>query len=237
MGLLALGHLIDNSGGDLRRCYTQPHQLYGGLDLHARSLDRCILNQDGELLEPRHLKAAPEPLLKAIAPYREDRVGGVEGLVTGSWLADLCARAGRAFVLGQALDRQASHGGQATNATIDAPQSAGWLRGGMLPQADVEPAERRATRDVLRRRRPLRRPRAARLAPMHHPTRPSNRPAIGTTRAANAHRQGVAERLPEPAVHQRRAVDRARLDHDDSRRRAVALCSRNTATPHDRHTL
>jgi hypothetical protein len=38
----------------------------------------CILNQDEEILEHRNMKAAPEPFLKAIAPYREDLVVCVE---------------------------------------------------------------------------------------------------------------------------------------------------------------
>ena len=64
------------------RCYTQQHQCYGGIDLHARSMYLCIPNQAGEILEHRHMKAAPEPFLKAIAPYREDLVVCVECLVT-----------------------------------------------------------------------------------------------------------------------------------------------------------
>ena len=41
----------------------------------------------------------------------------------------------------------------------------GLLRGRTLPQADVYPAQRRATRDLLRRRMPLLRTRAALLTP------------------------------------------------------------------------
>jgi hypothetical protein len=40
------------------------------------------LNQDGEILVHRHMQAAPDLLLKAMTPYREDLVGGVEGLFT-----------------------------------------------------------------------------------------------------------------------------------------------------------
>jgi hypothetical protein len=42
----------------------------------------CILNQAGEMLVHRNMPAAPEPLLKTIAPDREDVVVGVEGLFT-----------------------------------------------------------------------------------------------------------------------------------------------------------
>jgi hypothetical protein len=80
----------------------------------------CVLNQDGEIMLPRHMKAAPDTFLKAIAPDREDLVGCVECLFTWYWLADLCARADMPFVLGHALSMRANHGGKATHDTIDA---------------------------------------------------------------------------------------------------------------------
>src|SRR5437870_5998069 len=51
-----------------------------------------------------------------------------------------------------ALSMKAMHGGKAKNDTVDAQKIAVVLRGGMLPQAYVYPAELRATRDLLRRR-------------------------------------------------------------------------------------
>ena len=42
----------------------------------------CILDRDGEIVLHRNMKAAPEPFLKAIAPYREDLVVCVEWLFT-----------------------------------------------------------------------------------------------------------------------------------------------------------
>jgi transposase len=99
--------------------------------------------------------ATPEALLTAIAPYREPIVLAAACLLTWSWLADLCAEHGIPFVLGHALSMKAIHGGKATNDKIDAHTIAVLLRGGMLPQVSVSPAERRATRDLLRRRLPL----------------------------------------------------------------------------------
>jgi transposase len=55
---------------------------------------------------------------------------------------------------------KAIHGGKARNDKIDAQKIAVLLRGGRLPQAYVYPADRRASRDLLRRRRPLVRKRA-----------------------------------------------------------------------------
>ena len=134
------------------RFYTKQHKFYGGIDLHARTMYLCLLNQDGEIVLHRNMKAAPEPFLKAMAPSREDLVVAVECLFPWYGLADLCAQAQMPFVLGQALYMQASHGGKAKHDTIDAQNIAVLLRGGMLPQAYVYPAEMRATRDLLRRR-------------------------------------------------------------------------------------
>src|SRR5262245_47778666 len=146
------------------RFYTNPHPLYCGIDLHARTMYVCILRQDGEVVLPRHMPARPDALLKAIAPYRDGLVIAVEGIFTWYWLADLCAQEGLPFVLGHALYMQAIHGGKAQNDTIDSQNIAVLLRGGMLPQAYVYPAAMRATRDLLRRRRHLMRKRAALLA-------------------------------------------------------------------------
>ena len=120
----------------------------------------CLWQRDGEILVPRTMPAGAAPLLNAIAPYCEDVVVCVACLFTWYWLADLCARDGRPFVLGHALSMKALQGGKATNDPIDAQQSAVLLRGGMLPQAAVSPAELRATRAWLRRRVPLTRKRA-----------------------------------------------------------------------------
>ena len=117
------------------RFYTQQHQFYCGIDLHARTMYLCVLNQNGESMLHRNMSASPEPFLKAIAPYREDVVVCVACLFTWYGLADLCARAGLPFVLGHALSMNASHGGKATNDRIDAQKIAGLLRGGMLPPA------------------------------------------------------------------------------------------------------
>jgi hypothetical protein len=95
----------------------------------------CIVSHDGDVLLHRNMKAAPEPLLKAMAPYREGLVVAVECLFPWYWLADLGAQEGIAFVRGPALSRQAMHGGQAKNDQIDAHKIAVLRRGGMLPQA------------------------------------------------------------------------------------------------------
>jgi transposase len=219
------------------RFYTKPHTFSCGLDLHARTMYLCVLNQAGEILLHRNMNAGPEPFLKAIAPSREDWVVCVEGLFTWDWLADLCTREGLPFVLGHALYMKAIHGGKAKHETIDAQKMAGLRRGGMLPQAYVYPTERRATRDLLRRRMPLTRQRAELLAHIQHTHSPYNLPEIGKKLAYKANRDGVAERFTDPAVQKSLEGDLALIGHDDSRLTDLERDLVQTAKAHDAQTF
>jgi predicted NBD/HSP70 family sugar kinase len=51
------------------RFYTEQHKFYCGIDLHARTMYLCVLNQEGEILLHRNMKAGPEPFLQAIAQF------------------------------------------------------------------------------------------------------------------------------------------------------------------------
>jgi transposase len=197
----------------------------------------CILDRAGEIVLHRNMKAAPEPFLKAIAPYREDLVVGVECLFTWYWLADLWAQAGLPFVLSHALSMQAIHGGQAKHDTIESHQMAVLLRGGMLPQAAVYPANMRATRDLLRRRMYRTRQRAELLAHIQHTNSQSNLPEIGKQLADKANSDGVAERFPDPAVQKSMAVNLGLLGSYDPLLHDLELPSVKAAKPHDAHTL
>jgi transposase len=219
------------------RFYTKPHKFYCGIDLHARTMYRCILNQEGESVLHRNMRAAPEPFLQAIAPDREDLVVCVECLFTWYWLADLCVRAGIPFVLGHALYMKAIHGGKAKHDRIDAQKIAVLLRGGMLPQAYVYPAEMRATRDLLRRRIHLMRKRAALLTHIQNTNSQYNLPEIGKKIAYKANRNGVAERFADPAVQKSIEVDLALLGHYDELLRDIELSVLKAAKQHDANAL
>jgi hypothetical protein len=218
------------------RFYTNQHQFYCGIDLHARSMSVYMVSQEGESLVHRNMKAAPEPFLKAIAPYRDNLVGAVACLFTWYWLADLCAQEGIPFVLGHALSMKAIHGGKAKNDKIDAQKIAGLLRGGMLPQAYVSPAAMRATRDLLRRRMHLMRKRAELLAHVQNTNSQYNLPAIGKKITYKANRDGVAERFPDPAVHKSIEVDLALIDYYDQLLTDLELHIVHTAKDHDANT-
>src|SRR5215831_16238963 len=219
------------------RFYTQQHQFYCGIDRHARTMYLCLLHQDGEIMLHRNMKARPEMLLKAIAPYRDDIVVAVACIFPWYWLADLCAREGIPFVLGHALSMKAIHGGKAKNDKIDAQKMAVLLRGGMIPQAYVYPAEMRATRDLLRRRMHLVRKRAELLGHIQNTNSQYNLPEIGRKIAYKANRDGVAERFVDPAVQKSIEVDLALIDHYDRLLREMELTILKTAKQHDANTL
>jgi hypothetical protein len=141
------------------------------------------------------------------------------------------------LVRGQAWSMQAIHGGKAKHDTLDAQNIAVLLRGGMLPPADVYPAEMRAPRDWRRRRVQLTRHRAELLAHVQQTNSQDHRPASGQQLAYKANRDGVAERFPDPAVQKRVAVDLALIDYDDQRRSDVAWTIVHTAQQHHAQAL
>jgi hypothetical protein len=228
---------VAKEGGDLMRFDTNSHPLYCGIDWHARSMYVCILSHEGDIVLHRHMQAAPAPFLKAVAAYRDGLVVAVECLFTWYWRADLCAQEGIPLVLGHALDMQAIHGGKAQNDTSDSHTMAALLRGGMPPQASGSPAEMRATRDLLRRRTPLMRTRAELLAHVQNTNSQDHRPEIGKKIAYQANREGVAERVADPAAQKTIEVDLALITYYDNLLQDLELSIWKTAKPHDANTL
>jgi transposase len=132
---------------------------------------------------------------------------------------------------------KAIHGGKAKNDKIDAQKIAVLLRGGMLPQAYVYPAEMRATRDLLRRRMHLTRKRAELLAHIQNTNSQYNLPEIGKKLAYKANRTGVAERFPDPAVQKSMEVDLALIGYYDQLLSEVELHILKAAKQHNAQTL
>jgi len=197
------------------RFYTKQHKFYCGVDLHAKTMYLCILDQEGEIKLQRDIKTDPEIFLRTISRYREDIVVGVECIFTWYWLADLCAREKITFVLGHALYMKAIHGGKAKNDKIDAHKIAALLRGGMMPMAYVYPPEMRSTRDLMRRRMHLVNKRAELLAHVQNTNHQYNLPEIGKNIARKCHREGVAERFPDVGVQKSVELDLALIDQYD----------------------
>jgi hypothetical protein len=90
---------------------------------------------------------------------------------------------------------------------------------------------------VLRRRTPLMRKRAARLAQVQHTTSQYTLPEIGTKIAYTANRAGVAERLDAPAVPTIIAVDLELITSDAQMLSDLARFMLTTAKHHDAQPL
>jgi transposase len=187
--------------------YTGQHKFYCGVDLHARTMFLCVLDQRGYPLLERNIKTDPETFLKSIAPYREDVVVAVECMFTWYWLSDLCSREKIPFILGHALYMKAIHGGKAKNDRIDANKIAVLLRGGMFPVAYVYPPKMRSTRDLLRRRMFLNRKRAALITHIKCTFAQYNLPEPEQKISRVAHRDGIAEQIPDPGASRNVQLD------------------------------
>ncbi len=182
------------------RFYTKQHKFYCGIDLHARKMYLCILDETGEVRLHRNIKTDREVFLKLIQPFREDVVVAVECMFTWYWIADLCTEHGIPFVLGHALYMKAIHGGKAKNDKIDSRKIAVLLRGGMIPMAYTYPAKMRATRDLLRRRNHLVRKRAELYAHIQNTRSQYNLPESLGCIAKPQNRGGIVERFNDPSV-------------------------------------
>jgi transposase len=196
------------------RLYTQSHRFYCGIDLHARSLHLCILDKDGTAVFDRNLPARPEPLLKALAPFRDDLLVGAECMYAWYWVADLCDQQQIPFALGHALYMKLIYGAKAKNDQIDAGKIARLLRGGNFPLAYVYPRGMRETRDLLRRRTYLVRQRSALFTHLPILNGQYNLPPFPKklSFAANRAELKIADRFTDPSVQQSAAVNLALID-------------------------
>jgi transposase len=219
------------------RFYTKSHHFYCGIDLHARWMYLCVLDQQGEVQLHRNLRACPESFLKAIEPFRSDLVVAVECIFTWYWPADLCAQQGIEFPVSHALYMKAIHGGKAKNDKIDSQKIAVLLRGGMIPLAYIYPPQMRSTRDLLRRRTYLVRQRAELLAHVQQTHSQYNLPEIGKKIAYKANRSGVAERFPDPLVQTSTEADLSLIDFYDTLLNQLELFITRQAKDHDSHSF
>jgi transposase len=104
----------------MMRFYNQQHRFYCGVDLHARTLSLCLLDDKGTIVRQKTITANPDAFLQAVAPFRDGLAVACECLFAWYWLADLCEQENIPFVLGHALYMKAIHGGKAKTDKIDA---------------------------------------------------------------------------------------------------------------------
>jgi transposase len=124
-----------------------------GIDLHARQMYVCLMDQQGNKLVHTNIRNNDfDYFLKLIAPYRHDLTVCCECMFGWYWLADACQAAGLQFVLAHALYLKAIHGGKNKNDRIDSEKLAHLLRTNLVPPAYVYPAALRPLRALWRQR-------------------------------------------------------------------------------------
>jgi transposase len=192
--------------------YTRQHQYYCGIDLHARSMYVCIIDQAGTIVFHRNLPTDRQHLLEAINAYRADIVVAVECIFTWYWIADVCAEQAIPFVLGHALYMKAIHGGKTKNDKIDSQKIAGLLRGGMLPLAYAYPQAMRSTRDLLRRRMYLMHHQSELLAHIENTNSQYNLAAFEKRINYRSNRVGLTDHFHDPMVSKSIEADIEVLD-------------------------
>ncbi len=219
------------------RFYNKNHTHYCGIDLHAKTMYLCIMNQGGEILLHKNFKSRPEDFLAAVAPYQDDLVVAAECMFTWYWLADLCEEQGISFVLGHALYMKAIHGGKAKNDKIDALKIATLLRCGTLPYGYVYPREMRATRDLLRRRLHLVRRRGNLLAHVNNTHHQYNLERPSKNILYKSNREGIAETFVKEDARKSIEVDFNMIAHYDEVIRDLELHLVRRAKQHDPQTF
>jgi transposase len=217
----------------IMKYYTGQHQYYCGVDLHARTMYVCIVNQADEILYHREIPTKADLFLEKLAPYREDVVVSVECIFTWYWVADLCAAEKIPFVLGHALYMKAIHGSKTKNDRIDSKKIAKLLRAGMIPMAYVYPKPMRSTRDLLRRRMHFVRERADLLTHIQQTNYQYNLPKIGKTLKYKSNREGVAARFDDESARKTVEVDLELIAYYDTIIRKLEWHLVRSAKAHD----
>jgi transposase len=192
--------------------YNNTHPYYCGIDLHARSLYVCIIDQEGTTCLHKEISASPPKLQALLEPYMGNVVLGVECMHCWYWVSDFCDDLGIDFILGHALYMKAIHGGKAKNDRIDSFKIASLMRGGNFPLAYVYPKEMRATRDLLRRRMKIVRHGAHLKAHVSNTTSQYNLPPNKVNLKNLAARDQLRSAFPDPVVQRNIDLDMAVIE-------------------------
>lgn len=214
--------LVRRNQGDIRPVTTNRHHgaftmrylnhsaaSYVGIDLHARTMFLCVIDNAGTIRLAKNLPAKPEPFLQAIQPFRPDLIVGCECMHSWYWLADACRRELLPFALGHAFGMKAVHVSKTKSDAHDAEVIARLLKGGNFPLAYAYPHERRGLRDLLRTRLRLVRQRAELYGHIHTVRRQLNLAPVGTDVKYLGKRDAILTDIADE--HSRRGIE-ARLN-------------------------
>ncbi|MDZ7764414.1 MAG: transposase [Melioribacteraceae bacterium] len=125
---------------------------YCGVDLHDKNMYICLMQKDGEILLHKKLRNNFELFQAKTKKYTDDMSVGVESTHNYYWFYDACKQAGIPFYLGHAYYLRAIRGKKKKDDKLDSRTLSDLMRTNFFPIGYPYPQERRAVRDLLRRR-------------------------------------------------------------------------------------
>ena len=100
--------------------YAQINSKYVcGIDLHAREMYACVMNEKGEILFHRNMRTDFDQFKKKMQPFLPYLSVGVESTHMYYWLADACQENYIPFYLGHAYYMKTIHGGKTKTDRLD----------------------------------------------------------------------------------------------------------------------
>ncbi len=123
-----------------------------GVDLHDKNLVLCIMDRSGNIQVRKKLQNNFEVFKKSLEAYKGKISVGVESTHNYYWLYDGCRKAGIPFYLGHAYYLRAIRGKKKKDDKIDSKTLTDLMRTNFFPVGYPYPEEKRAYRDLLRRR-------------------------------------------------------------------------------------
>ena len=125
---------------------------YIGADLDSRSALLAAVDATGEVIKEKRVRTQRDEVLRFIEPYRPDVSVAVEATLTYYWFVDVLKEEGIDVHLAHPLMVKAISYAKIKTDSADAKTLAQLLRMGLLPEAYIYPKEKRAVRDLSRRR-------------------------------------------------------------------------------------
>ncbi len=136
--------------------------LYAGIDLHANNSYLAVIDESDQMVKAKRYRNDLESIRSGLEPYAGKMEGiAVESTFNWYWLVDGLKDSGYKVHLVNTLAAQQYQGLKHTDDKTDARWLAHMLRLGILPTGWIYPPEKRAVRDLLRRRTQLVRQRSA----------------------------------------------------------------------------
>ena len=128
---------------------------YYGIDLHARSSQICVIDEDLNIMVQQKVANDLSKILDLLTPYQHDVRIVVESTFNWDWLIDGLQAASFTVCLAHSYGLTMITGAKVKTDRRDALALAKLLKAGMIPKAYIYPEQTRPIRDLIRRRQDL----------------------------------------------------------------------------------